>query len=97
MINPHREYPTTQKKGLLPWCRGWLGLVIGSFGSAGGVVDMPRVPDGRAGVGAVGRVGGTSKQLSTMQETAILGARSLLGGLGDGLGRGKNYIWVGGD
>jgi hypothetical protein len=50
MINPHREYPTTPKKGLLPWCRGWLGLVIGSFGSAGGVVDMPRVPDGRAGV-----------------------------------------------
>jgi len=50
MINPHQEYPTTQKKGLLPLCRGWLGLVIGSFGSAGGVVDMPRVPDGRAGV-----------------------------------------------
>jgi hypothetical protein len=29
---------------------GLVGLVIGSFGSAGGVVDMPRVPDGRAGV-----------------------------------------------
>jgi len=50
MINPHQEYPTTQKKGLLPLCQGWLGLVIGSFGSAGGVVDMPRVPNRRAGV-----------------------------------------------
>jgi len=50
MINPHGVFPTTQKRGLLPWCRGWLGLVIGSVGSAGGVVDMPRVPDGRAGV-----------------------------------------------
>ena len=45
-----RNTPPPKKKGLLPWCRGWLGLVIGSFGSAGGVVDMPRVPDGRAGV-----------------------------------------------
>jgi hypothetical protein len=67
MINPHRVYPTTQKKGLLPWCRGWLGLVIGSFGSAGGVVDMPRVPDGRAGC-IIGQdcsagVGGTSKYM----------------------------------
>jgi len=28
IINPHRVFPTTQKKGVLPWCRGWLGLVI---------------------------------------------------------------------
>ena len=40
-------------------------------------MDLPRVPDGRVGSsrwgGAVGRVGGTGKQLSTMQETAIPG------------------------
>jgi len=24
IINPHRVFPTTQKKGVLPWCRGWL-------------------------------------------------------------------------
>jgi hypothetical protein len=55
MINPHREYPTptTQKKrtflsfAVVP---GLVGLVIGSFVSVGRVVDMPRVPDGRAGV-----------------------------------------------
>ena len=28
IINPHRVFPTTQKKEVLPWCWGWLGLVI---------------------------------------------------------------------
>jgi hypothetical protein len=70
MINPHRVYPTTQKKGLflvLPWCRDWLGLVIGSFSSAGGVVDMPRMPDGRAGV--YNRVGLLSRGLGAIVNT----------------------------
>ena len=31
IINPHRVFPTTQKKEVLLWCRGWLGLVIGSL------------------------------------------------------------------
>jgi len=31
IINPHQVFPTTQKKEVLPWCWGWLGLVI-SFG-----------------------------------------------------------------
>ena len=31
MINPHWVFPTSQKKGILPWCHGWLGLVIWSF------------------------------------------------------------------
>jgi len=26
------DKPTTQKNRVLPWCRGWLGLVIGFFG-----------------------------------------------------------------
>ena len=37
-------------------------------------------------------VGGTGKQPSTMQETAITGAHLLLGGLGSGLGQGKNIF-----
>jgi hypothetical protein len=31
-INPQRHLPTTQKNRVLPWCRGWLGLVIETFG-----------------------------------------------------------------
>jgi len=50
MINPHQVYPTTPQKELLPWWQGWLGLVIGSFGLAGGVADMLWVLDGRAGM-----------------------------------------------
>ena len=49
MINPHQVYPITPKRELLQWWQGWLGLVIGSFGSAGGVADMLWVLDGRAG------------------------------------------------
>ena len=30
IINPHPEFPTSQKNSVLPWCRGWLGLVIWS-------------------------------------------------------------------
>jgi hypothetical protein len=30
-INAYGTNPTTQKNRVLPWCRGWLGLVIGSF------------------------------------------------------------------
>jgi hypothetical protein len=64
-INAYGTNPTTQKNTVLPWCRGWLGLVIGSFRWAGRVVGLPRVPDGRAGVynraGCWAGVGGTSK------------------------------------
>ena len=31
IINPHQVFPTTQKKGVLLCCRGWLELVIWSF------------------------------------------------------------------
>ena len=31
-INAYGQNLTTQKNGVLPWCWGWLGLVIGSFG-----------------------------------------------------------------
>jgi hypothetical protein len=41
--------PHHPKKRTFAVVPGWLGLVIGSFGSAGRVIDMPRVPDGRAG------------------------------------------------
>ena len=55
-------HPKIVKNRVLPWSRRWLGSIIGSFGSAGRVMDLPRVPDGRAGSsrwgGAVGRVGG---------------------------------------
>jgi hypothetical protein len=50
IISPHRVFPTTQNKGVLPWCRGWSGLVIETFEYAGRVVCMPRVPGERAGV-----------------------------------------------
>ena len=32
IISPHRVFPTSQKKRVLPLCRGWLGLVIDIFG-----------------------------------------------------------------
>ena len=47
--NAYGTNPTTQKNRVLPWCRGWLELVIGFVGWAGRMVDMPRVPDERAG------------------------------------------------
>ena len=47
------------------------------------MVDLLRVPDERAGSnrwgGAAGRVGDISKQLSTMQETAIPGCPFTVG------------------
>ena len=58
---PH--HPEKRTFAVVP---GWLGLVIGSFGSAGGVADMPRVLDRRAGVyNRVGLLGveGTSKYM----------------------------------
>ena len=65
------------------------------------MVDLPKVPDGRAGSNrqgrAVGRVGGASKQLSTMQETAILGCALAVGRVRGWFGVGKKYIWVGGN
>ena len=65
------------------------------------MVDLPKVPDGRAGSnrqgGAVGWVGGASKQLSTMQETAILGCALAVGQVRGWFGAGKKYIWVGGN
>ena len=83
IINPHQVFPTTQKKGVLLWCWGWLRLVIESFRWVGVMVDLLRVPDGRVGSNrlgwAVGWVGGTSKQPSTMQETAILGCALTVG------------------
>ena len=89
------------KNRVLPWSRGWLGSIIGSFGSAGRVIGLPRVPDGRVRSsrwgGAVGWVGGTSKQLSTMQETAILGCALAVGRVRGWFGAGKKYIWVGGN
>jgi len=48
-INAYGTNPTTQKNRVLLWYRGWLGLVIGFFGWAGRMVDMPRVLDERAG------------------------------------------------
>ena len=84
------------KNRVLLWSQEWLGSIIGSFGSAGRVIGLPRVLDGRAGSsrwgGAVGRVGGTSKQLSTMQETAITGGALAVGQARGGLGRG-NFIF----
>jgi len=84
------------KNRVLPWSQGWLGSIIGSFGSAGRVIGLPRVPDGRAGSSrwgrAVGQVGGTSKQLSTIQETAITGGALAVGWARGGLGRG-NFIF----
>ena len=65
------------------------------------MVDLPKVLDGRAGSnrqgGAVGRVGGTSKQLSTMQEIAILGCALAVGRVRGWFGAGKKYIWVAGN
>ena len=59
-------------------------------------MDLPRVPDGRAGSSrwgrAVGQVGGTSKQLSTMQETAILGCTLAVQRVGGYLRQGKNIF-----
>ena len=67
----------------------------------GRVIALPRVSDGRAGSsrwgGAVGRVGGTGKQLSTMQETAILGCALAVGQVGGLFGAGKKHIWVEGN
>ena len=60
------------------------------------MISLLRVLDGRAGSsrwgGAVGRVGGTSKQLSTMQETAITGGALAVGQARGGLGQG-NFIF----
>ena len=65
------------------------------------MVDLPRVPDGRAGSnrwgGAAGRVGDASKQLSTMQETAIPGCPLAVGRVRGWFWAGKIYIWVGGN
>jgi len=62
----------------------------------GGVVDMPRVPDGRAGVynraGLLGGLGAPVNNHQQCRKQPSWGARSLLGGLGDGLGRGKNIF-----
>ena len=52
-INPQRNLPTTQKKRIKESIAVMPGLVRISnrvFGWAGSVDDMPRVPDGRAGV-----------------------------------------------
>ena len=65
------------------------------------MVDLPRVPDERVGSnrwgGAAGQVGDVSKQLSTIQETAILGCPLAVGWVGGWFRAGKKYIWVGGD
>jgi len=47
--------------------------------------------------GTVGQVGGTSKQLSIMQETAILGCALTVGWVKGWFGVGEKYIRVGGD
>ena len=64
----------------------------------GKVVDLLRVPDERVGSnrwgGAAGQVGDVSKQLSTMQETAITGYALAVGRARGGLGRGKLYTRV---
>ena len=84
------------KNRVLLWSQEWLGSIIGSFGTASRVIGLLRVPDGRAGSSrwgrAVGRVGGTSKQLSTMQETAITGGTLAVGRARGGLGQG-NFIF----
>ena len=41
--------PHHLKKRTFAVLPGWLGLVIGSFVTAGRVVGLPRVPDARAG------------------------------------------------
>ena len=65
------------------------------------MVGRPRVPDGRAEVcnraGLLGRVGGVSKQPSTMQETAITECPLAVGQVRGWFGAGKKYIWVGGN
>ena len=65
------------------------------------MISLLRVPDGRAGSSrwgrAVGWVGDGSKQLSTMQETAIMGYPLAVGWVRRWFGAGKKYIWVGGD
>ena len=95
IINPHRVFPTTQKKEVLLWCWGWLGLVIWSFGWAGRMVDMPGVPDERAGVyNRVGCWAGVGRHWQIHVNNAKSGGRvvrSLLGLLGGILG-GKLYI-----
>jgi hypothetical protein len=52
------------------------------------MVNMPGVPDERAGVynraGLLQGVGGTSKQLTTMSELAVGWVRSLPGTMGGG-------------
>ena len=51
-INAYGTNPTSQKNRKQPCCcgcRGSLGLLIGFCMRAGRIVDMPRVPDGRAG------------------------------------------------
>ena len=62
----------------------------------GRVIGLLRVLDRRAGSsrwdGAVGQLGGTSKQLSTMQETAITGGALAVGWARGGLGQG-NFIF----
>ena len=44
-----------------------------------------------------GRVGGVSKQPSTMQETAITGCLLAVGRVRGWFGVGKKYIWVEGN
>ena len=57
------------------------------------MIGLLRVLDGRVGLSrwgrAVGQVGGTSKQLSTMQETAITGGALAVGQARGGLGWGN--------
>ena len=60
------------------------------------MVDLPRVPDRRAGqidrVGLLGRLGAPVNNCQQCREQPSWGARSLLGGLEDGLGQGKNIF-----
>jgi len=60
------------------------------------VIDLPRVPDERAGscsrAGLLGGFGGSINKCQQCRKQPSQGARSLLGGLGGGLGRGKNIF-----
>jgi len=60
------------------------------------VVGLPRVPDERAGLcsraGLLGRFGASVNKCQQCRKQHSWGARSLLGGLGGGLGWGKNIF-----
>ena len=72
------------------------GSGIGSFGSVGRVIDLPRVPDKRVGVyNGAGLLGGVRVLVNNCQQCRkqpFQGAHSLLGRLWDGLGWG-NFIF----